>query len=65
MPRQSVTDVGLKLGLSQSAAGRAVQRGQGIAEASGLNLEYSQKRINAWASPLTLTLAVRRDFDLI
>jgi len=33
----SVTDVGLKLGLSQSAASRAVQRGRGIAEESGLN----------------------------
>jgi len=35
----SVTDVGLKLGLSQSATSRAVQRGRGIAEAYGLNLE--------------------------
>jgi putative transposase len=38
----SVTDVGLKLGLSQSAASRAVQRGRYIAEASGLNLEISR-----------------------
>jgi chromosomal replication initiation ATPase DnaA len=35
----SVTDVGLKLGLSQSAASRAVQRGRDIAEESGLNLD--------------------------
>lgn len=38
----SVTDVGLKLGLSQSAASRAVQRGRGIAEDSGLNLEIAK-----------------------
>ena len=38
----SVTEVGLKLGLSQSAASRAVQRGRGIAEDSGLNLEIAK-----------------------
>jgi len=32
----------LKLGLSQSAASRAVQRGRGIAEDSGLNLEIAK-----------------------
>jgi len=37
----SVFDVGLKLGLSQSAASRSVQRGRGIAEESGLNLEIA------------------------
>ena len=41
MPRQSVTEVGLKL-VSQSTASRAVQRGRGIAEASGLNLEIAK-----------------------
>ncbi len=35
----SVTDVGLKLGLSQSATSRAVERGRGITEDSRLNLE--------------------------
>ena len=39
----SVTDMGLKLGLSQSTAGRAVQRRRGIADASGVN----------WRSPKT------------
>ncbi len=38
----SVTEVGLKLGLCQSAASRAVQRGRGIAEESGLNLEIAK-----------------------
>ncbi|MBC8419165.1 MAG: hypothetical protein H8E10_11270 [Desulfobacterales bacterium] len=38
----SVTDAGLKLGLSQSASSRAVQRGRGIAEASGVNLEITK-----------------------
>jgi predicted transcriptional regulator len=38
----SVTEVGLKLGLSQSAASRAVQRGRGIVESSRLNLEIMQ-----------------------
>ena len=37
----SVTDAGLKLGLSQSTASRAVQQGRGIAEESGLNLEVA------------------------
>jgi putative transposase len=37
----SMTDVGLKLGLSQSAASRAVQRGRRIAEESGLSLEIA------------------------
>jgi len=34
----SVTEVGMKLGLSQSATSRAVQRGRGITEDSRLNL---------------------------
>lgn len=38
----SVTHVGLNLGLSQSAASRAVQRGRGIAEASEANLEITK-----------------------
>jgi len=37
-----VTEVGLKLGLSQSAASRAVQRGRDIAEDSGLKLEIAK-----------------------
>jgi len=39
----SVTDVGLKLGLSQSVTGRTVQRGRGIAEATELNLGIANK----------------------
>lgn len=35
----SATEVGLKLGLSQSATSRAVQRGRGLAEEPGLSLE--------------------------
>jgi len=38
----SATDVGLKLGLSQSAASRAVQRGRVIAQESGLNIEIAK-----------------------
>jgi len=37
----SVTEVSLKLGLSQSATSRAVQRGRGIVEEAGLNLEIA------------------------
>lgn len=37
----SVTDVGLELGLSQSAASRAVQRGRRIAKDAGLKLEIA------------------------
>jgi putative transposase len=37
----SVTDVGLKLGLSQPAAGRAVERGRCIAEESKFYLEIA------------------------
>jgi len=32
-------EVGLRLGLSQSAASRAAQRGRGLAKESGLSLE--------------------------
>jgi len=53
----SVTDVGLKLGLSQSTASRAVQRGRGIAEESGLNLEIA---INAMGVPLAQKPLFRR-----
>jgi putative transposase len=38
----SVTEVGLELGISQSAASRSVQRGRGIAEEAALNLKIAQ-----------------------
>jgi hypothetical protein len=38
----SVTEVGMKLGLSQSATSRAVQRGRGITEDSRLNPEIAR-----------------------
>ena len=38
----SVTEVGMKLGLSQSATSRAVQRGRGITEDSRLNPEIAK-----------------------